>query len=472
MEESTQKKPKEGRPSAFPEELGLGTREGYHFPAAVHALLKEPKFKKLMGKLALDDTFKDHIFQQLHLHKPQATNPNNRFDIGNNPSVWNPELKPWGEEDNKEPFANWWERNEAKLAHLHPQIAEQWIHKHWGYTYYDFLPLESLVWRKESWSTSYLLEELFKENDALRPNEYEAESFQFLPREPHHSIYEKGTWDYPIVVLESKSGFSFGSKPIPEAKFWLIEGHKRFRCLNFCSQQKTPCLEQHEVFILSYQNPVDLRLLNEQLEKLQKMVFFCRAALGAYEKLGEHLADLKSYDMAVGLLQRHAQIALAIEVYNLFDKDKYHDIVSIPHVIDFIKKKSLPSKDINKLRKGLRRLGVNLSRLKEMDVLNSALEALSASKPNFSNDQSLKALEDMRNTMMAHQSLAVITDRKKSFIPAPAEIDRLLNWCDIFIETIYSGFFGNIVPADTAEHAQRHTDALEHLLQNMIQQQV
>ncbi len=174
------------------------------------------------------------------------------LDIQGRPSVWDAFLAPQGGEDNKEPFKDWWGRNSRNLDYLHPQIAEQWIYRHWGMTHYAFLSLDNLQWRKESWPTGRILQELIKKNEALLPNEFEAESFQFQPWEPQLSIYSKGTWDYPILVLESETGFAFGQQLIPDVYYWLIEGHRRFRCLNLVVQQGIACADEHEVFVISY----------------------------------------------------------------------------------------------------------------------------------------------------------------------------------------------------------------------------
>src|SRR5688572_4769232 len=54
-------------------------------------------------------------------------------------------LKPVGTIE-KEAFAPWWDRHGRELAHLHPQLAEQWIHRHWGDTEFMFLPIDTLRW--------------------------------------------------------------------------------------------------------------------------------------------------------------------------------------------------------------------------------------------------------------------------------------------------------------------------------------
>lgn len=59
------KKPKEGRPSVFAEELGLGKGRTYYFPHPVHALLRLKAVRLLLNWMALDDSFRDEILDKV-----------------------------------------------------------------------------------------------------------------------------------------------------------------------------------------------------------------------------------------------------------------------------------------------------------------------------------------------------------------------------------------------------------------------
>src|SRR5258706_13909487 len=88
--------------------------------------------------------------------------------------VWDEALKPIGEgEFDKEPFADWWERNQGKLPNLHPLIAEQWIYRHWSRSYVSFLRLELLTWRVEAWPSAQILRDVHLEfGGPLNPNHH------------------------------------------------------------------------------------------------------------------------------------------------------------------------------------------------------------------------------------------------------------------------------------------------------------
>jgi hypothetical protein len=60
-----------------------------------------------------------------------------------------------------------------------------------------------------------------------------------------------GTWDYPIVVMETPDGISGWGQSWPDLRFLLIEGHSRFRYLN-ALHHRGEGNSTHELFILNY----------------------------------------------------------------------------------------------------------------------------------------------------------------------------------------------------------------------------
>jgi hypothetical protein len=74
------------------------------------------------------------------------------LDLAREP-VWPIELRPIGEETaHKEPFRDWWQRHSYRLSHLPPDLAEQWIHRHWLNSPFAFLPLDDLLCERRTWS--------------------------------------------------------------------------------------------------------------------------------------------------------------------------------------------------------------------------------------------------------------------------------------------------------------------------------
>ncbi|MGZ3250311.1 MAG: hypothetical protein ACXWIW_11855, partial [Croceibacterium sp.] len=75
------------------------------------------------------------------------------FDLDHVPaSTWPTELRPEGDGTwQREDFQHWWKRVGPLISHLPPDLCEQWIYRHWGHTSFNFLPLDSLCWRREIW---------------------------------------------------------------------------------------------------------------------------------------------------------------------------------------------------------------------------------------------------------------------------------------------------------------------------------
>ena len=75
--------------------------------------------------------------------------------------VWDEALEPVGEGTPvKETFSSWWDRYKSLLGNLHPEIAEQWIYRHWAKSPFKNLQLERLRWRLEEWKSSKILSDI------------------------------------------------------------------------------------------------------------------------------------------------------------------------------------------------------------------------------------------------------------------------------------------------------------------------
>jgi hypothetical protein len=173
---------------------------------------------------------------------------------------WPIELAPVGDGTfEKESFAVWWARHNDRLSHLDPLIAEQWIHRHWYHSHFAFLPLDELRWSRESWQASKIISDVVRYGLG---NEYhpafDYKAFAARPGRPAlatAAALDRGTWDYPIVVLSTPSGFRDIPDDRPDARFVLIEGHQRMRYLNALLMHKCIDTGPHDVFVLTWQYP-------------------------------------------------------------------------------------------------------------------------------------------------------------------------------------------------------------------------
>ena len=166
--------------------------------------------------------------------------------------AWDAALEPEGEGTiDKEPFAPWWARHGARLADLHPLIAEQWVHRHWRYSPYCHLPLERLAWRSERWTTGRILREVgwgLPEWDEHPDHNHRV--FHGKRYEPGRTMDATGTWNIPPVTLESPGGLLTNEGERPDLRFWLVEGHQRRRYLHALAHRGEGAAA-HEVFVLS-----------------------------------------------------------------------------------------------------------------------------------------------------------------------------------------------------------------------------
>jgi len=168
-------------------------------------------------------------------------------------TAWDKSLEPQGHGTfGKERFGPWWKRNEASLAHLHPIIAEQWIYKHWTLSPYKHLPIVNLSWRKEKWSTERILSEVYiREGFGKLSPAFDYRCFHDKEYEPGLTMDATGTWNYPIVVLQTPDGIRTESGRVNSAiRYCLIEGHQRVRYLNALTFHGAAAAE-HCLFVLN-----------------------------------------------------------------------------------------------------------------------------------------------------------------------------------------------------------------------------
>jgi hypothetical protein len=62
---------------------------------------------------------------------------------------------------------------------------------------------------------------------------------------------ETRKWDFPPLVLYNAVGFRGLSRELLQQKYWLIEGHKRYRGLNYL-HYKGRAQRQHEVYVMQW----------------------------------------------------------------------------------------------------------------------------------------------------------------------------------------------------------------------------
>lgn len=90
------------------------------------------------------------------------------------------------------------------------------------------MPLEGLGSRIEVWPGKRILADVYI-GEILHPDwTYN----QLKARHTRRTMIERGTWDYPLLVMAAPEGFEDWAGPHPDFSFCLIEGHLRYRFLN------------------------------------------------------------------------------------------------------------------------------------------------------------------------------------------------------------------------------------------------
>jgi hypothetical protein len=177
------------------------------------------------------------------------------LDLRNrNQDAWPEALRPLGDGGfETEGFEAWSDRNRALIDHLHPQIAEQWPYRHYSSTRYRFLDLREMKWREEVWTTADFMASVHLEFGGPAVPDHDYEVFQkgggWGPL-PTARGWLNGSWDVPVVILETPYGVRSYDGDLPNARFLIIEGSKRYRYLNALIHRGEDT-GPHSVFVLA-----------------------------------------------------------------------------------------------------------------------------------------------------------------------------------------------------------------------------
>lgn len=165
------------------------------------------------------------------------------------PETW----RPVGEGDHiKESFGDWWARNKGELGHIHPEIASQWIYRHWKGSRLTFLDVRNLTWRIGSFSTESFLNEVKLEWGG--PAEPEHDYDIFRPDRPTGALstaenWADGSWTIAPVLLATPDGIASYDGDMPEIRYLIVEGSKRYRWLN-ALHHRAEKTGNHKAYIL------------------------------------------------------------------------------------------------------------------------------------------------------------------------------------------------------------------------------
>ncbi|WP_437324947.1 hypothetical protein [Sorangium sp. So ce381] len=134
-------------------------------------------------------------------------------------------------------------------------MFEQWVFRHWSYSEYFGLPLRGLKCRAVYLETNTLLA-VGAGGNAIPDRTPESllavfEHMRELPCQPMITMNSTGTWDFPVLLLESPNGFVYRGRQEHAPKLWLIEGHLRVRYLMALAAHGV-VQKEHSALVLAY----------------------------------------------------------------------------------------------------------------------------------------------------------------------------------------------------------------------------
>ena len=155
------------------------------------------------------------------------------------------ELSPLSEDhETKTPFAEWWAEVEASFPTVPVDVAEQWLHRHWGNSPYGYLKSRDYGFELQRWPADRLAKIRTNQTDYAADNEPERAHGLWLcdvdsRRYPYwlaDFMVAEHDFPVPIIVLDNRDGHipakpkrgSFPRRAVLPPEFILIEGHKRF----------------------------------------------------------------------------------------------------------------------------------------------------------------------------------------------------------------------------------------------------
>ncbi|MBE7449200.1 MAG: hypothetical protein HS111_09970 [Kofleriaceae bacterium] len=143
-----------------------------------------------------------------------------------------------------ESFKPWWERVGSRLANVPPDVAEQWIHRHWGHSSFEWLPIMDMAFTRETWLLARVLDVRAGDRAYPRPDHRGAVPLELHDNWLGRRVRADGTWPTPIIVLDNAAEHY----PMLHA-VQLLEGHTRLGYLRTLAAAAT-AQPHHDVWVV------------------------------------------------------------------------------------------------------------------------------------------------------------------------------------------------------------------------------
>jgi len=172
--------------------------------------------------------------------------------------MWPKKLAPYvGESElDREPFIEWYPRVREHIANVPEDVAEQWVHDHWGHSPYESLPLTLLQFERQRWSLADVDRVRFGRDWGENASDvHRLDDVHIQQTRLAQYMLKENTWPRPIIVLDNQHGLVNRGEQL--ARWHLVEGHTRLTYLR-CLQHKGVALPDHEVWCVRSPAPVVL----------------------------------------------------------------------------------------------------------------------------------------------------------------------------------------------------------------------
>jgi hypothetical protein len=138
------------------------------------------------------------------------------------------------------PFREWWQRVAAHFPTVPENVAEYWLHEHWKYSPYSYLPSRDYSFTLTEWPAERLRDVRSRWCDFDPENtECWQKGRQLIDEATPGWVYktavymlEHGNFPAPIIILDNRDNhlkkYQEAKRDRIPAEYILIEGHRRF----------------------------------------------------------------------------------------------------------------------------------------------------------------------------------------------------------------------------------------------------
>lgn len=157
--------------------------------------------------------------------------------MDNYPDELAPEFDPGG--GVATPFEEWWARVQHAFPHVPEEVAREWLHRHWRYSPWEWLPSADYRFHVEEWPTERLLipgEITYRLDNFAASIDYRLEHAEFVLKQPAgwrpwlaEYMREHGQFPSRPILLDNRDRHLFDdvTKDNFPSSYLLIEGHNR-----------------------------------------------------------------------------------------------------------------------------------------------------------------------------------------------------------------------------------------------------